>query len=260
MHRTEPAAPPGAATPETFELEPTTVWSFPARGAWATHRGDYRGNWPPQVPRNLILRYTRPGDQVLDPMCGSGTTLIECRLLGRNGIGLDINPRAVALTRERIRFPRPGAARTWQRAALGDARRMALPDASVDLVTLHPPYHGIIRYSEPPIEGDLSHAVTKDDFIAGMTDVARDALRVLRPGGFLGILMGDTRARGLYVPLAFETLRVFLGAGFRLKEDVVKLQWNCSGAERWTGRARERGFLLIAHEHLFVLQKPRAPP
>jgi len=54
----------------------TTVWSFPKRGSWATHRGDYRGNWPPQMARALILMYTEPGDTVLDPMVGSGTTCI----------------------------------------------------------------------------------------------------------------------------------------------------------------------------------------
>ena len=44
--------------PEQFELEETTIWSFKERGNWATHRGDYRGHCPPQVPRNLILKYT----------------------------------------------------------------------------------------------------------------------------------------------------------------------------------------------------------
>jgi len=41
--------------PKEFSLETTTVWSFPARGDWATHKGDYRGNWAPQVVRNLII-------------------------------------------------------------------------------------------------------------------------------------------------------------------------------------------------------------
>ena len=62
--------------PRDFALETTTVWSFPTRGRWATHRGDYRGNWPPQLVRNLLIRYSRPGEWVLDQMCGGGTTLI----------------------------------------------------------------------------------------------------------------------------------------------------------------------------------------
>lgn len=72
--------------PEKFKLEETTIWSFKERGGWATHKGDYRGNCPPQVPRNLILKYTNEGDIVLDTFCGSGTTMIETKLLNRKGV------------------------------------------------------------------------------------------------------------------------------------------------------------------------------
>ncbi len=78
--------------PKEYKPEEFTVWSFPNRGDWATHTGNYRGNWSPYIPRNLISKYTRPGDTVLDQMCGSGTTLVECKLLVRNGLGVDINP------------------------------------------------------------------------------------------------------------------------------------------------------------------------
>jgi DNA modification methylase len=90
--------------PEHFELERTNVWSFPQRGSWATHKSDFRGNWPPQLVRNLVLRYSKVSEVVLDQMCGSGTTLIECKLLGRNAIGVDINPAAIMVTRDRINF------------------------------------------------------------------------------------------------------------------------------------------------------------
>ena len=63
--------------PSDFRLQIFTTWSFPKRGNWATHKGNYRGNWAPEIPRNLILRYSEPEDTVLDQMCGSGTTLVE---------------------------------------------------------------------------------------------------------------------------------------------------------------------------------------
>ncbi len=69
------------APPDNFSPEHTTVWSFPARGNLATHKGNYRGNWSPYIPRNLILKYTHKGDWVLDQMMGGGTTLIEAKLL-----------------------------------------------------------------------------------------------------------------------------------------------------------------------------------
>ncbi|MBW9222639.1 hypothetical protein KKP97_06290 [Methanothermococcus sp. SCGC AD-155-C09] len=63
--------------PKDYTPERTTVWSFSDRGNWATHKGNYRGNWSPYIPRNLILKYTQKGDWVLDQMMGSGTTLVE---------------------------------------------------------------------------------------------------------------------------------------------------------------------------------------
>ncbi len=66
------------------------------------HVGNYRGNWSPYIPRNLILRYTAPGDLVLDQMAGSGTTLVECKLLGRRAMAVDINPDAIMVARNRL--------------------------------------------------------------------------------------------------------------------------------------------------------------
>jgi hypothetical protein len=103
--------------PEELGDVSTTVWSFPKRGSWATHRGDYRGNWAPQIPRALILRYTEPGDTVLDPMAGSGTTCIEAALLGRNCIAVDVNYGAVMLTHHRLHH----LARALERHGAGGA-------------------------------------------------------------------------------------------------------------------------------------------
>src|SRR5438094_3073062 len=90
--------------PREYVPETTTVWSFPDRGDWATHVGNYRGNWSPYIPRNLILRYTKPGELVLDPFVGGGTTAIEAKLLGRQCIALDINDHALRQTHSRTRF------------------------------------------------------------------------------------------------------------------------------------------------------------
>ena len=86
--------------PKDFVEQHTTVWSFSKRGAWATHSPDYRGNWSPYIPHNLIVKYSKPGDIVLDNFCGGGTTAIEARLQGRRCLALDINDRAITLTRK----------------------------------------------------------------------------------------------------------------------------------------------------------------
>jgi len=62
----------------------------------------YLGGYPPRVPRELIDRWVGPRATVLDPFCGSGTTLVEATLQGRRSIGIDLNPLAVALSRAKL--------------------------------------------------------------------------------------------------------------------------------------------------------------
>lgn len=90
--------------PEKFKLEDTSVWSFEHRGNWATHMGDYRGNCPPQVPRNLILKYTQENDIVLDPFCGSGTSMIETKLLNRKGVRNRCKYRSIKNSKTKNKF------------------------------------------------------------------------------------------------------------------------------------------------------------
>jgi len=108
--------------PNNFQLEPTTIWSFPDRGRWATHSGKYRGNWTPYVPRNLILRYSKPGDWILDQFTGSGTTLVEAKLLNRNAVGVDINPQSVSISEKNIQFDSNSISKIYVRE--GDATKL----------------------------------------------------------------------------------------------------------------------------------------
>ena len=93
--------------PKDFKEETTTVWSYKRRGDWATHDGRYRGNWSPYIPRNVILKYSKPGDVVLDYFVGGGTTAVEAKLLGRRCIAKGINPACIGLTKENLNFKPP---------------------------------------------------------------------------------------------------------------------------------------------------------
>jgi DNA modification methylase len=67
---------------------------------YATHGlHAYAAKCPPQLARFAISRYSQPGQLVLDPMAGSGTTLVEARLLGRSAIGYDLDPLACLIAR-----------------------------------------------------------------------------------------------------------------------------------------------------------------
>jgi len=247
--------------PEDYTPERTTVWSFPDRGSWATHMGNYRGNWAPYIPRNLILKYTQKGDWVLDQMMGGGTTLVEAKLLERNAIGVDINLDAVMLARDRLNFSYnllfPEYKEPIIKTYWGDARNLDKIDTeSIDLIATHPPYANIISYTKKKkITDDLSQ-LPLEEYLKEMKKVAEEAYRVLKPGKVCAILIGDTRKHKHYIPIAFRVMQVFLEVGFILKEDIIKLQWNMKTTrERW--RAKEYEFYLIAHEHIFVFKKPQ---
>jgi DNA modification methylase len=238
-----------------YSPESTTVWSFPQRGNWATHNSSYRGNFAPQIARNIIEMYSKKGDSILDPMVGSGTTLIEAKLLARNALGMDINPEAVKLAEEALKFKHQPSSK--QTVKVGNAQDLSfLKDDSFDLVLTHPPYMNIIKYSDGKIAEDLSNIGSPPKFCDEMEKIAKELLRVLKPDKYCAILIGDTRRGRHYVPLAFHVMTRFLNAGFVLKEDIIKVQHNCKFTNRWAWKAKRDKFYLIMHEHLFVFRKP----
>ncbi|MEO0050131.1 MAG: DNA methyltransferase [candidate division WOR-3 bacterium] len=252
-------------SPKNFQEEQATVWSFKQRGNWATHSGEYRGNWSPYIPRNVILKYSKPGELVLDCFCGGGTTAIECKLLGRRCIAFDINDKAIELAKRNVGFAVPqeinfsdekGVFTVYEPELLvADARDMSfLKDDAVDLICTHPPYANIIHYTDSK-EGDLSF-LDVDDFLKEMGKVAKESFRVLKPGRKCAILIGDTRRRKHIIPLGFKLMDVYLTAGFRLKELVIKRQHNCKTTGFWYERSTKHNFLLLAHEYLLVFEKP----
>ena len=240
--------------PDNFEQEMTSVWSFKERGDWATHNPNYRGNWSPYIPRNLILRYSKEKDLILDQFAGGGTTLVEAKLLNRNCIGIDINPEAIKLCKKAIDFKMSKSGDVT--IIKGDAQKLVkIKDKSIDFICTHPPYANIINYSEG-IKNDLSLLKVKD-FIEAMKSVATESYRVLKDDKFCAILIGDTRKNGRVIPLGFGVMRVFLNAGFKLKEIIIKEQHNCKATGYWKTSSIKYNFLLLAHEYLFVFVKDK---
>jgi SAM-dependent methyltransferase len=253
--------------PRGFREEQDTVWSFKQRGNWATHSGEYRGNWSPYIPRNVILRYSRPGEVVLDYFCGAGTTAVEAKLLGRRCIALDINDKALELARENVSFRMETQRPLFEASQpevyepdllVGDARDLSfLPENSIDLICAHPPYANIIQYTDSR-QGDLSF-LDIAEFLEEMAKVAQESFRVLKPGRQCAILIGDTRRQKRVIPLGFQLIDVYLAAGFKLRELVIKRQHNCKTTGFWYANSVKYNFLLLAHEYLPVFEKATSP-
>ena len=257
-----------ALFPKDFKEEHTTVWSFKQRGNWATHSGEYRGNWSPYIPRNVILKYSKPGELVLDYFCGAGTTAVEAKLLSRRCLALDINDKAIELAKKNVDFKMNAGQftlpddkihlRTYEpQLSVGDARNLSFLDKnSVDLICAHPPYANIVHYTDFK-QGDLSF-FDMDDFLKEMSKVAKESFRVLKPGRQCAILIGDMRRKKHVIPLGFKLIDVYLDAGFELRELVIKRQHNCKTTGFWYTSSIKYNFLLLAHEYLPIFEKPKS--
>ena len=236
---------------EAFKLETKSLWSFKERGEWATHKGDYPGNWSPFVPKNIILRYSNQNDIVLDQFLGSGTTLIEAKLLNRRAIGCDVNPIALELSKNRIEGV--NGSNSIQ-LVKGNAKNLNfIENESIDLICTHPPYSNIIKYSKD-INEDIS-LLNIDDFCESMRAVAKEAFRVLKERKYCAVMMGDIRKNGCVIPLGFNVMNLFLNQGFKLKEIIIKEQHNCNSTKFWKEISLKKNFYLLAHEYLFVFFK-----
>lgn len=237
--------------PKNFRLESTTIWNFKERGKWATHKGDYRGNCPPQVPRNLLVKYTKENDVVLDPFCGSGTTLVECKLLNRRGIGIDVNPNAIKLSKERLNFKYKNNFEPTLLKANSINLKNIIPNEKIDFIFAHPPYADIVKYSTN-IEDDISR-LNFQEFLDQINLFSKECFRMLKKGKFCSILIGDIRKNGNIIPLGFNLMNIFIQTGFTLKEIIIKEQHNCKMTDYW--KEKNIDFFLLAHEYIFCFRK-----
>jgi hypothetical protein len=247
------------------DIETDSLWVMDRRDASGSHSAGYWGNFIPQIPRQMIKRFTRSRDWVLDPFLGSGTTLIEALRLGRNAIGVELQEDVATLAREAI--SNDSMARDSDSEAkilVGDCRSIDLsaelrglgaPKAS--LAILHPPYHDIIQFSDRP--EDLSNAGSEAEFLDWMGEVYDNTHQALQNNGHLVIVISDKYERGEWVPLGFKTMQAAESRGFRLRSIVVK-NFDQTAAKRgqealWRYRALVGGFYVFKHEYIFVMQK-----
>ena len=237
--------------PEKFILENNSIWSFKERGIWATHKGDYRGNCCPQVPRNLLLKYTKEDDIILDPFCGSGTTLIEAKLLKRYSVGIDVNENAIKKTNERVRFKYNE--KYLPKIFKADSTNLngVIKNDRVDFVFAHPPYADIIKYSDN-IDNDIS-LLSVTEFLDKMNLFSKECFRILKKDKFCSILIGDIRKNGNIIPLGSLIMNQFINSGFTLKEIIIKEQHNCKMTSYW--KNRNLNFYLLAHEYIYIFKK-----
>ena len=224
----------------------STLWRIEERAEYAGSK-DFHGNCPPQVVEQCVLRLTRKGDVVLDPMAGSGTAIDVCNLLDRKCVAYDIKP------------PK------WRKDVIhNDSMRIPLDDDSIDMIFLHPPYWDIVYYTKDDDgekNADLSRAPTLEGYLNMLKTVLLECFRVLRLNKYVCILIGDRIKDGEFIPLCRKTANLaeeigFTDCGYSVKFTQGAQSLAVKGQMIYAELAYT-GNLKIEHDLVLFLKKKR---
>ena len=246
-----------------------SLWIIGERAKSGAHTGEYHGNFIPQIPNQLMRRFTKKGDVVFDGFLGSGTTLIESRRLGRHGIGIELVPEVAEKAMRNIAFELPIENVSTEVIIADSTTKEAREELlarlnkygwkNLHLIILHPPYHDIIKFSD--LEADLCNAPTVADYIKKFGDVVENFVDLLERKHYLAVVIGDKYTNSEWVPLGFYLMQEILkrGKGLKLKSILIKNMVN-NRAKRnlenlWRYRALVGGFYIFRHEYILLFRK-----
>lgn len=251
---------------KTTDLNVESLWMFDKRDNSGKNENNYHGNFIPQIPNQLLRRYTKMGDTVLELFSGSGTTLFECEKLGRNYIGFDINEDIINFVNEKmidtenIRFQIHNCDVTDTKK-FNDCMlqsKQLLQIESVDFLIAHPPYMDIVKFTEN--DYDLSKIDDKDIFLEKFTLAMKNGLQFLGKNKYFAVVIGDVYKKSEVVPLGFYVIDAIKNNfKVKLKGIIVKnIEGNRGkiGSQGiWKYRALNSDYFLFKHEYIFVFKK-----
>jgi len=224
----------------------TTLWDYPSQDYGDAQQGKagYRGATPSYIIWNLLQRYTKEKDLVIDPCAGSGTTLDVARDLNRKALGYDVHPTRKDIFRV-------------------DARKLP-PELTgkVDFVFIDPPYSTHIDYGPDPRDIGKLEAST-GDYYAAMDQAFAEIGRILKPGKHMALYVSDSyvhgKGQGGFYPLGFELFQRLLAKGFEPVDIIAVVRHNKTlEMGNYRKAADEGNFFLRGFNYLFILRKPES--
>ena len=220
----------------------TTLWDYPSQDYGDTQQGrpGYKGATPSYLIWNLIQRYTKENDLIVDPFAGSGTTLDVARDLKRRALGYDVHPARKDIFRL-------------------DARKLP-PELSgkVDLVFMDPPYSTHLDYGDDPRDIGKLDVAKGSAYYDAMESAFREAHRLLKPAKHLGLYVSDSYVHGqAFHPIGFELFQRMRKVGFE-PVDIIAVTRHNKTLEMGNYRkaAEEGNFFLRGFNYLFIMRKP----
>lgn len=244
-----------------------SLWVLDKRDNSGAHNSNYWGNFIPQIPNQLIRRYTKENEWILDAFLGSGTTLMECKRLNRNGIGIELHQEVVELAKKNLdndknifTFENNVKTEIINADCINLDYEKELNKfriEKVQLVILHPPYWDIIKFSDN--KNDLSNANSLQDFLDKMEKLIEKISLVLEKNRYLALIISDKYENGEWISLGFYTMQQVLKHNYTLKSTVVKnfeeTKAKVNQKELWRYRALVGGFYVFKHEYIFIFKK-----
>jgi DNA modification methylase len=245
------------------EIWTDSLWIIPERDKTGKHNGFYHGNFVPQIPHQIILRYTKKNDVVFDPFLGSGTTAYEAESLNRNFIGIDIQKKLVNYVSKNIE-----PTSNFSELIVGDSTKIDTlkkvkeilknhKKKNVQLAILHPPYTDIIKFSN--LKDDLSNTKSLEEFLGKFAQVLKNTIEILENNRYLAIVIGDKYSAGEWVPLGFYCMNEAQKLGLTLKSIIIK---NIAGNRAkqnkesiWRYRALASDYYIFKHEYILIFKK-----
>ncbi len=244
-----------------------SLWLISERDKSGKHTNIYHGNFIPQIPNQLIRRYTKKGETVFEPFMGSGTTLFECEKLNRRYIGFDINPKIVNYVQEKMSTTAFSndfyikECNSLDDKLIGENINIAFNNffiKGLQFVLMHPPYLDIVKFTDN--ENDLSQINNLKEFIGKFKIVCENSLKYLDKDRYFAIVVGDVYKNGEVLPLAFYCMdmikRYF---AVKLKGIIVKnIEGNRGKIGQnniWKYRALNSDYFIFKHEYIFVFKK-----
>jgi len=224
--------------PKELIIESTTLWDYPTQNYGDRLHGNnkYNGVTPAFVIWNLLQRYTKEGDLVVDPMVGSGTTIDVAKELNRKVIGYDLN------------VVRPDVIKN-------DSRKIPLEDNSVDFVFIDSPYSDNIEYSDDErCIGKIS--CEKIEFYNELEKVASEIVRILKPEKVMGWVIADQWIKKKFTAVGFLFWRRLLNYFEPIDIICLTRHNQTSNTGLWHNRARQFNFYLRGFKYLLIMRKP----
>jgi DNA modification methylase len=231
------------------DLGPTEWLKF--QKSWFVHNPPPRGKdvllhpgkFPETLAAEFITFFTKRGETVLDPMLGTGSTLVAAIECGRNAVGIELLEKYARVGERRLaRAEAPEGTAPWYCVICDDARRLADYDiGDVDYVLTSPPYWDMLRmkgwetqqtraekgldvhYSDDP--RDLGNIDDYGRFLEELVAVYRAVAEVLEPRRYLTVVVKNVKKGGTIYPLAWDLGRR-VGEFLRLKDERIWCQDN----------------------------------